>query len=142
MLPTEPVPPIDTAEESAVPRSPSFRIEDLTTGAHSHGFGEAYGRTFAFRVRKSLLYVEIYREYCERSVPTPADVLATAQRSVTEIDLTDERSVAAVVRDAVLSTEVEASGADRDGARLDDDQHVTTVRAALNRLSSIIDSVR
>lgn len=140
MIPTEPT---DSGAQPPEPARPGFEIEDLTVGAHAHGFGRSDGRTFAFRVRKSMLFVEVYGEYCEHSVPTPSDVVATAERSVTDIDLTDERSIAGVVRDAVLSTEADWSQpGPGDGVREGDGRSLPTVRAVLNRLGSIIDSVR
>ncbi len=62
---------------------------------------------------------------------------------MTDIDLTDERSIAGVVRDAVLSTEADWSQpGPGDGVRDGDGRSLPTVRAVLNRLGSIIDSVR
>lgn len=139
MIPTEPT---DSAEEPLNRSRPDFEIEDITVGAYAHGFGRSDGRTFAFRVRKRLLYVEIYREYCEQSVPGHADVIATAERSVTDIDLTDERSIAAVVRDAVLSTESDPSQPGDDGVRDGAVQRPRTLRSVLSRLRSIIETVR
>jgi hypothetical protein len=62
-----------------------FAIEDITTGLHASGFGQVGdGRPFSFHVEKQVLVVEIYRP---------------------RIDLTDERSVAAAVRDAVADAQ-------------------------------------
>lgn len=63
-------------------------------------------------------------------------MIATANRSVTDVDLTDERSISAVVRDAVHSAESDSSHSPARGPG------VTTLRGVLDRLGSIIDSVR
>ncbi|MEV0946784.1 hypothetical protein [Rhodococcus sp. NPDC049939] len=108
-----------------IPATPTFTVEDISVGAYAHGFGTtADGNSYAFRVRKSTMHVEIYRVNAETEVPTPDDVVASAQRSVREIDLTDERSVIAVVRDAVTHPDSSVDGQE-DG---------TTVRAVLSRL--------
>ncbi|AGB24086.1 hypothetical protein Mycsm_03815 [Mycobacterium sp. JS623] len=79
-----------------------FAIEDITTGLHASGFGQVGdGRTFSFHVEKQMLVVEIYRPRIVGPVPQTEDVVATASRKLTDIDLTDERSLAAAVRDAV-----------------------------------------
>jgi hypothetical protein len=79
-----------------------FAIEDITTGLHASGFGQVGdGRTFSFHVEKQMLVVEIYRPRIVGLVPQAEDVVATASRKLTDIDLTDERSVVAAVRDAV-----------------------------------------
>ncbi|KJF23027.1 hypothetical protein CJ178_06300 [Rhodococcus sp. ACPA4] len=131
-----PVEPTESAAERPGGSFGDFEIEDISVGPYAHGFGRSEGRTFAFRVRKSVLYVEVYRDYCERTVPSSDDVIATANRSVTDIDLTDERSISAVVRDAVHSAESDSSHSPTRGSG------VTTLRGVLDRLGSIIDSVR
>lgn len=107
-----------------------FVLEDLTVGAYAHGFGRnPDGEVFAFRVRRSTLRVEVYRHDLETDVPDSSDVVATAEFAVTDVDLTDERSVAAVVRDAVATAErTEPAGSGG-----------LTVRAILSRLSAVID---
>ena len=130
-----PVEPSGSGEDCGDYARGNFEIEDVSVGAHAHGFGRSAGKTFAFRVRKSILYVEVYRDYCERSVPSPDDVIATAERSVRDIDLTDVRSISAVVRDAVASAEADSS-------QPWGSEGVTTLRAVLDRLGAIIDSVR
>lgn len=131
-----PVEPTQSASDRTRGPHDDFEIEDISSGPHAHGFGSSEGKSFAFRVRKSVLYVEIYRDYCESGVPTPEDVIGTAERSVTEIDLADVRSIAAVVRDAVRSTESNSSHLESS------DQRGLTVRRVLERLASIIDSTR
>ena len=88
------------------PRSaePEFVIEDMSTGVFASGFGRSGdGRSFAFHVERLSLVVEVYRPSLSGPVPHAEDVVATASRSLVEIDLTDERSLAAAVRDAVAS---------------------------------------
>jgi hypothetical protein len=83
-----------------------FAIEDITTGLHASGFGQVGdGRSFSFRVEKQMLVVEIYRPRIAGPVPQAEDVVAAASRKLTDIDLTDERSVAAAVRDAVADAQ-------------------------------------
>ncbi|BDT87206.1 hypothetical protein GV791_24385 [Nocardia cyriacigeorgica] len=108
-----------------------FSIDDLTIGPFAHGFGTTDdGRPFAFRTVRSTLRLEIYRADLDTDVPAPEDVVAVAEVKVTDIDLDDERSVIALVRDLV--PEAEPTVADRD---------VTTVRALLGRISSVIDGM-
>lgn len=52
-----------------------------------------------------MLAVEVYRPRCNGPVPQAEDVVAVATRKLTDIDLTDERSVAAAVRDAVAAAQ-------------------------------------
>ncbi len=83
-----------------------FAIEDLWTGLHASGFGQlGGGRTFSFHVDHQQLVVEIYRPRLTGPVPQPEDIVATATRKLTDIDLFDERSVAAAVRDAVAAAQ-------------------------------------
>ncbi|AXY52303.1 hypothetical protein D092_11330 [Rhodococcus ruber Chol-4] len=84
------------------PPPDGFVVEYLSPGVHAHGFGRTEeGRPFSFRVRRATLRVEVYRPAGPSTVPTAADVIARARASVAEIDLGDERSVAAAVRDTV-----------------------------------------
>ncbi len=79
-----------------------FAIEDITTGLHASGFGQVGdGRSFSFHVEKQVLLVEIYRPRITGPVPQAEDVVASASRRLADVDLFDERSVAAAVRDAV-----------------------------------------
>jgi hypothetical protein len=79
-----------------------FSIEVISTGVYASGFGQlADGRSFAFRVDRQTLVVEVYRPRLSGPVPQAEDVVAVASRTVTDIDLTDERSIGAAVRDAV-----------------------------------------
>lgn len=86
-----------------------FGIEDMWTGVFStkvlaSGFGHVGdGRSFAFRIERQWLLVEIYRPRLNGPVPQPEDVVATARRSVVDIDVADERSLAAAVRDSVAA---------------------------------------
>ena len=83
-----------------------FAIEDIITGLHASGFGQVGdGRTFSFHVQKQVLVVEIYRPRITGPVPQAEDVVAAASRRLTDIDLTDERSLAAAVRDAVADAQ-------------------------------------
>jgi hypothetical protein len=79
-------------------------FEDVTTGLHAHGFGHlADGRPFAFRVAGHTLFLEVYRPRLSGLVPHEEDVVATARRGIADLDLTDERSLAAAVRDCVAA---------------------------------------
>jgi hypothetical protein len=83
-----------------------FAIEDITTGVHASGFGQVGdGRSFSFHIEKQMLVVEVYRPRLTGPVPQAEDVVAIASRRLTDIDLTDERSVAAAVRDAVAAAQ-------------------------------------
>ena len=83
-----------------------FAIEDITTGLHASGFGQVGdGRSFSFHIEKQMLVVEIYRPRISGPVPQAEDIVAAASRKLTDIDLTDERSVAAAVRDAVAAAQ-------------------------------------
>jgi hypothetical protein len=89
-----------------------FAIEDMWLGVFSakvlaSGFGQVGdGRSFAFCIEGQWLIVEIYRPRLSGTVPQPEDVVATLRRSVVDVDVTDERSLAAAVRDAVALAEV------------------------------------
>lgn len=81
---------------------PAFAIDDISTGLHASGFGRlSEGRSFSFHVEHQVLLVEIYRPRLAGPVPQAEDVVATATRRAADIDLFDERSLAAAVRDAV-----------------------------------------
>jgi hypothetical protein len=83
-----------------------FAIEDITTGLHASGFGQVGdGRSFSFHIDKQVLVVEVYRPRITGPVPQAEDVVAVASRKLTDIDLTDERSVSAAVRDAVAAAQ-------------------------------------
>jgi hypothetical protein len=83
-----------------------FAIEDINTGIHASGFGQVGdGRTFSFHIEKQMLVVEVYRPRLSGPVPLADDVVAAGSRKLTDIDLTDERSVAAAVRDTVAAAE-------------------------------------
>ena len=83
-----------------------FAIEDIITGLHASGFGQVGdGRSFSFRIEKQTLAVEIYRPRIVGPVPQAEDVVAATSRKLTDIDLSDERSVAAAVRDAVADAQ-------------------------------------
>ena len=83
-----------------------FAIEDITTGLHASGFGQVGdGRSFSFHIEKQVLVVEIYRPRLSGPVPQAEDVVAVATRRLTDIDLIDERSVSAAVRDAVAAAQ-------------------------------------
>jgi hypothetical protein len=81
-----------------------FRFEDISTGIHASGFGEiGDGRSFAFHLERQLLVVEVYRPRLAGPVPQAEDVVASATRRLVDIDLADERSLAAAVRDAIAT---------------------------------------
>lgn len=110
-----------------------FAIDDITVGLFAHGFGTtADGRPYAFRTVRSTLTLEIYRADLDTDVPGPEDVVAVAEVRVTDVDLDDERSVVALVRDMIPDAVPVESAADRD---------VTTVRALLGRISSALDGM-
>ncbi|MGK8523788.1 hypothetical protein ACRS6B_20605 [Nocardia asteroides] len=121
--------------ENRVENRPSVgvRHDDITVGAYAHGFGTtADGHPFAFRTVRATLTLEIYRRDLPAIVPGPEDVLAVAEATVTDIDLDDERSVLALVRDMIP----DAAPVDTATAR-----EVTTVRALLGRISSAIEGM-
>ncbi|MEV6279787.1 hypothetical protein [Nocardia sp. NPDC051832] len=114
-------------------QSSGFVIDDITVGPFAHGFGTtADGRPYAFRTVGPTLTLEIYRADLGTPVPSPEDVVAVAQVRVTDVDLDDERSVVALVRDMIPDAVPVEAAADRD---------VTTVRALLGRISSVIDGM-
>jgi len=83
-----------------------FAIEDITTGLHASGFGQVGdGRSFSFHIEKQVLVVEVYRPRITGPVPQAEDVVAAANRRLTDVDLFDERSVCAAVRDAVAAAQ-------------------------------------
>jgi hypothetical protein len=88
-----------------------FAIEDMWLGIFSakilaSGFGQVGdGRSFAFCIEGQHLLVEVYRAGLSGPVPQPEDVVATARRNVVDVDITDERSLGAAVRDAVALAE-------------------------------------
>ncbi|MEU7631320.1 hypothetical protein AB0C34_15220 [Nocardia sp. NPDC049220] len=113
--------------------SSGFAIDDITVGPYAHGFGTtADGRPFAFRTIRSTLMLEIYRRDLDSDVPAPEDVVAVAVARVTDIDLDDERSIVALVRDMIPDAAAVRTPAER---------NVTTVRALLARISSVIDGM-
>ncbi len=63
------------------------------------------GRSFSFHVEHQQLIVEIYRPRLTGPVPQAEDVVATAARRVSDIDLFDERSLVAAVRDALTDAQ-------------------------------------
>lgn len=79
-----------------------FAIEDISTGVHASGFGQlGDGRSFSFHVERQVLLVEVYRPRLTGPVPHEEDIVAATTRKLADIDLYDERSLAAAVRDAV-----------------------------------------
>jgi hypothetical protein len=86
--------------------SREFAIEDISTGVHASGFGQVGdGRSFSFHVERQQLVIEVYRPRLSGPVPQEEDVVAVATRKLTDIDLTDERSISAAVRDAVAAAQ-------------------------------------
>jgi hypothetical protein len=87
-----------------------FRIEDISTGPFASGFGVVGdGRSFSFHVEfqvdRHALVIEVYRPRLAGPVPQAEDVVATSTRSLANIDVADERSLAAAVRDAVADAQ-------------------------------------
>jgi hypothetical protein len=88
-----------------------FAIEDVWLGVFSakiltSGFGQVGdGRSFAFRIEGQNLLVEVYRPRLKGPVPQPEDVVATVRRNVVDVDISDERSLGAAVRDAIALTD-------------------------------------
>ena len=86
--------------------SQEFAIEDISTGVHASGFGQVGdGRSFSFHVERQSLMIEVYRPRLTGPVPQSEDIVAVGSRKLIDIDLTDERSVAAAVRDTVAAAE-------------------------------------
>ncbi|MCU1697007.1 MAG: hypothetical protein JWR34_3070 [Mycobacterium sp.] len=84
----------------------AFTIEDISTGMYASGFGRVGdGRPFSFRIERQLLMVEIYRSRLAGPVPQADEVVAVASHSVANVDVSDERSLAAAVRDAVADAQ-------------------------------------
>ncbi|MCV7443234.1 hypothetical protein AWB91_26105 [Mycobacterium paraense] len=79
-----------------------FAVEDISTGIFASGYGQVGdGRSFSFHIEHRSLVVEIYRPRLAGPVPQAEDVVARAVRGLVDIDLTDERSLTAAVRDSV-----------------------------------------
>ena len=79
-----------------------FAVEDISTGIFASGYGQVGdGRSFSFHIEHRSLIVEVYRPRLAGPVPQAEDVVARAVRSLVDIDLTDERSLTAAVRDSV-----------------------------------------
>ncbi|OBG96504.1 hypothetical protein A5697_21265 [Mycobacterium sp. E3251] len=79
-----------------------FAVEDLSTGIFASGYGQVGdGRSFAFHIEHRSLVVEIYRPRLAGPVPQADEVVARAIRSLVDIDVSDERSLIAAVRDSV-----------------------------------------
>ena len=82
--------------------SDEFAVEDLSTGIFASGYGQVGdGRSFSFHIEHGSLVVEVYRPRLAGPVPQVEDVVTRAARSLVDIDLTDERSLTAAVRDTV-----------------------------------------
>jgi len=109
-----------------------FAVDDVTLGRFAHGFGTTDdGRPFAFRTVRAVLSLEIYRPDIDPgAVPGPEDIVAVAHARVTDVDLDDERSVVALVRDLIPAAEPVAH---------DPTPRGVTVRALLGRLGSVLD---
>jgi hypothetical protein len=98
-------PPMTLAADSDC-SGQEFSVEDVYTGAFASGFGRVGdGRSFAFHTERNLLVVELYRPRMAGPVPQAEDVVAVATRRLTDIDLTDERSIVAAVRDLVAAAQ-------------------------------------
>jgi hypothetical protein len=83
-----------------------FAIEEMWTGIFASGYGQVGdGRSFSFHIEHRSLVVEVYRPRLSAVVPQAEDVVARSTRSLLGIDLTDERSLGAAVRDSVALAE-------------------------------------
>ncbi|AFC48720.1 hypothetical protein OCO_23570 [Mycobacterium intracellulare MOTT-02] len=83
-----------------------FAVEDMSTGIFASGYGQVGdGRSFSFHIENRSLVVEVYRPRLAGPVPQADEVVATAVRGLVDIDLTDERSLSAAVRDSVAHAE-------------------------------------
>ena len=81
-----------------------FAVEDMSTGIFASGYGQVGdGRSFSFHIEHRSLVVEVYRPRLTGPVPQAEDVVAKSVRSLFDIDLTDERSLTAAVRDSVAN---------------------------------------
>jgi hypothetical protein len=81
-----------------------FAVEDMSTGIFASGYGQlGDGRSFSFHIEHRSLVVEVYRPRLTGPVPQAEDVVARSVRSLFDIDLTDERSLTAAVRDSVAN---------------------------------------
>ncbi|MEV6360838.1 hypothetical protein [Nocardia asteroides] len=110
-----------------------FGIDDISVGPFAHGFGTTDdGSPFTFRTHRATLTVQIYRTDLGDTVPGADDVVAVARGQVTDIDLGDERSVSAFVRDLIHDAVPVPSAAPKD---------TTTVRSILGRISAVIDGM-
>lgn len=122
----------DTAIRGSEPAASGFAVEDLTCGAQAHGFGRTDdGRGFAFQIKRAVLRLEIYRPDLRNAIPDPEDVASVAELSVKDVDLDDERSLTALIRDAVD----EAVKIERRS------EQPTTIHAFLTRLGAVIDGI-
>ena len=115
-------------------RTPTgFGIDDISVGPFAHGFGTTDdGHPFTFHTRGATLSVQVYRADLGDAVPGSDDVVARAHASVTDIDLGDERSIAAFVRD-LLPAAVPVAGTAA--------SEISTVRTILGRISAVIDGM-
>ena len=83
-----------------------FAVEDMLTGIGASGYGQVGdGRSFSFHIEHRSLVVEIYRPLLAGLVPQVGELVARTVRSLVDIDLTDERSLIAAVRDSVAWAE-------------------------------------
>ncbi|HEY5857597.1 MAG TPA: hypothetical protein VIW24_27095 [Aldersonia sp.] len=111
----------------------TFTVEYVSVGPYAHGFGTAAdGRAYAFRVLGATMHVEVYREGLDSPVPDQEDIAAIASAKVTDVDVDDERSIVAMVRDMI---------AEAKPVNLPRESGATTVRALLHRISSVIDAI-
>lgn len=93
-----------TADRHLAPNE--FAVEDMSTGISASGYGQVGdGRSFSFHIENRSLVVEVYRPRLAGPVPQADEVVARAVRSLVDIDLTDERSLGAAVRDSVTHAE-------------------------------------
>ena len=84
-----------------------FMDDETLAKILASGFGQVGdGRSFAFRIEGQWLLVEIYRPRLSGPVPQPEDIASTLRCNVVDVDVTDERSLVAAVRDAVALAEV------------------------------------
>ena len=83
-----------------------FALEDISTGLHASGFGQlGDGRSFSFHVEHQQLIVEIYRPRLAGRFRRPRTWWPPRRARPVDIDLFDERSLIAAVRDAVANAQ-------------------------------------
>jgi len=101
-----PPPAYDSGSSAPVEPEPLFRVDDITVGPYAHGYGATEdGKVFSFRVVGAVMTLRVYRTDLDpAAVPVRKDVDAVATARVSEVDLADERSIIAMVRDMTMNS--------------------------------------